>query len=903
MADRRVDDGKDQLHKPASGEQRGSRAYGLMPALVHRIRHTNSILALAVSRQHVYAGTQAGEILVWSLKTYELVATIRGHRGSVLCLCLSEDQSLLFSSAGDAIINVWDARTLLRIYSIYSTYDVGDVFCIAYSPTLHTAYFGAQNTSIQWYDLNEKDSRPPPRPILHPSRRSHRFFDSKGPGGVQTPRPVSGEAKVRAQGGQTLEIDKEHIVQYAHYGYVYCMLLVRGLGRDEPDEEVLISGGGDGTVKLWTLDSKPGGGISEIVELENGDSSVLTIALDGTLLYTGTSEGDVNVWDLDTRQMIRSVKAHTRDVLTLSIGDGLIFSAGGSGYAKRFNQKYECIGQWEAHPGLILASAVSSYNSRRIYVTGGNDDCVAIWDISDCLPEPIGGSKSSNEQLLGALARFISFKTVSSNPQFAEDCRRGATYLRTLFKRFGAVTEMFNTDDNLNPVVFAKFKGIPKESKGRKKILFYGHYDVIAAEDDQGKWIADPFKLEGINGYLYGRGASDNKGPILAALFAVAELVSEQTLDSDIIFLIEGEEECGSRGFEKAIKRNLDAIGDIDWVLLANSYWLDDEVPCLTYGLRGVIHASVQVESDHPDLHSGVDGSELIDESLKDLVMLLAKLTGPHGRIEIPGFYDPILPVTDAEKERYAEIANTLIHRNPTLGDSETLIASLMHRWRDASLTIHRFKVSGPENSTIIPRMASAALSLRLVPNQEMAAMKRLLINFLEDNFKKLDTKNHLTITIEHEAEPWLGDPENELFQTLEEAVMGVWGPIGEGRKATVSAAATASGTTKSKASPMTSSTLASGSDHASVASSTNPDPLTSDGPPHQKPRKPLYIREGGSIPAIRFLEKQFNAPAAHLPCGQASDSAHLDNERLRLANLYNSREIFKRVFRELPRK
>ena len=252
------------------------------------------------------------------------------------------------------------------------------------------------------------------------------------------------------------------------------------------------------------------------------------------------------------------------------------------------------------------------------------------------------------------------------------------------------------------------------------------------------------------------------------------------------------------------------------------------------------------------------------------------------------------------EKERYAEIANTLIHRNPALGDAETLIASLMHRWRDASLTIHRFKVSGPENSTIIPRMASAVLSLRLVPNQEVAVTKRLLVNFLEDNFKKLDTKNHLT-------EPWLGDPDNELFQTLEEAIMDVWRPIGEGRKASTSSRSTVNGTTKPKASPMTSSTLTNGSDHTSVASPTNPTVLAElTSPPHspnRKTRKPLYIREGGSIPSIRFLEKQFNAPAAHLPCGQASDSAHLDNERLRLANLYNSREIFKRVFRESPKK
>ncbi|KAH0555828.1 hypothetical protein GP486_006223 [Trichoglossum hirsutum] len=287
--------------------------------------------------------------------------------------------------------------------------------------------------------------------------------------------------------------------------------------------------------------------------------------------------------------------------------------------------------------------------------------------------------------------------------------------------------------------------------------------------------------------------------------------------------------------------------------------------------------------------------------------MLLARLTGPHGRIEIPGFYDPILPVTDAEKRRYAEIANTLIHRNPALGDPETLIASLMHRWRDPSLTIHRFKVSGPENSTVIPRMASAALSLRLVPNQDMTVTKKLLIDFLEDSFKKLETKNHLTITVEHEAEPWLGDPDNELFQTLEEAIMDVWGPISGGRKASIPQGSATNGAARPQASPMTSSTLTNGSDHTSVASPSGPaallEPTSTSDAHNRKPRKPLYIREGGSIPSIRFLEKQFNAPGAHLPCGQASDNAHLDNERLRLANLYNSREIFKRVFRELPKK
>ena len=508
------------------------------------------------------------------------------------------------------------------------------------------------------------------------------------------------------------------------------------------------------------------------------------------------------------------------------------------------------------------------------------------------------------EQLHESLARFIKFRTVSSDLQYAEDCRRGATYLRTLFKRFGAATEMLTTESNLNPIVFAKFKGNPGSPVPRKKILFYGHYDVIAAENEQGKWKSDPFTMEPINGYVYGRGASDNKGPVLAALYAAAELLREQVLDSDLIFLIEGEEESGSRGFEDSIKRNKHIIGDVDYIILANSYWLDDEMPCLTYGLRGVIHATVSVESPHPDLHSGVDGSALMDESLKDLVMLLATLGGRHGRVNIPGFYDSVLKVTDAEQKRYADIVTRLLRRNPDLADRETLTKSLLHRWQEATLSIHRFKVSGPENATIIPCLARAALSIRLVPNQETEKIKNALIKFLRERFEELDTKNRLTIAIDHEAEPWLGDPENEIFKTLEDAIVQVWGPFGEVRRRSTASSDAPLDSSPSKPVPATSSILSQGHDYISHPNRRpSKSDETAEEPPTGPLRKPLYIREGGSIPSIRFLEKEFDAPAAHLPCGQASDSAHLDNERIRLTNLYNSREIFKRVFRELPRK
>jgi len=223
------------------------------------------------------------------------------------------------------------------------------VFSVAYSSELQTVYLGAQNTSIQvglrkrlvklllmvvkWYDLAQKDSRPPLDPTSHPSHRNHRFFDSKGPGGLSTPRPASSK-ELRAEGGQVLEIDKDDIMQFAHYGYVYCMLLARGISRDDADSEVLISGGGDGTIKLWSLHIHASRAIQEVCTLENGDDSVLALAIDGTFLYSGRLEGDINVWDLDTRQLIRSVKAHSADVLTLAATKSLIFSGGSNGYAK-----------------------------------------------------------------------------------------------------------------------------------------------------------------------------------------------------------------------------------------------------------------------------------------------------------------------------------------------------------------------------------------------------------------------------------------------------------------------------------------------------------------------------------------------------------------------------------------
>ncbi|KAK0644069.1 hypothetical protein B0T16DRAFT_192689 [Cercophora newfieldiana] len=855
------------------------------PNQLQELQHDGSILSIAVSDEYIFAGTSKGEIAVWSLGSYQLVQTIQAHKRSVLCLHLTSDNKYLLSSACEPIINVWCPKTFARLYEIYSTYDVGDVFSVVYSPQRDTVYFGTQTQYIQWVSLKDPARRVSQDSANHPDKRQHRFFDSRAVGGTSTPRRTEEHYALIPRAQAVLEVDSGAVLQYAHYGWVFCMRIARGPSvLVDPEEEVLVSGGGDGTIKLWKLSDegteygdgeRVTGDIQELMVLGEDDSeSVMSLEVDGSFLYAGKLRGIIELWDIDTKQKLRVIKAHDGNVNTLKMSFGLLWSAATGGSASKHStvhygrdsngtsptvsQKYQCLNRWKAHDAKILSSAVAVHQNDQLFMTGANDNTVRVWRVNGMQTPAEDGVEASDNMMLKSLEDFVSYKTISSRPEFTEDCRKGATFLGSLFKRLGAQVEMLSTGGLHNPIVFAKFSGkLPAEE--RKRILFYGHYDVVPADTKAGNWQTDPFKLKGQDGYLYGRGVSDNKGPIIAALYAVSDLLQDRELDSDILFVIEGEEESGSRGFQDTIRRNKGLIGHVDYVLLANSYWLDDDVPCLTYGLRGVLHATVCIDSKHPDLHSGVDGSNMLSEPLTDLTLLLSKLKDRKNHVNIPGFYDGILSVTQEEELRYDEIASLLILRNPSNGPVEALKRSLMARWREPNLTIHRYNVSGPDGS-LISSHATANVSIRLVPGQDVEDVINSMREFLRSEFAEFESENTLTIRIDNKAEPWLGVPGNYIFRTLEAAVMKAWASPSTEENRNGNAAAAALG----------------------------------------KGRKPLYIREGGSIPPIRILEKEFNAPAAHLPCGQASDGGHLHNERLRYLNLTKSREIFKTVFSKL---
>jgi len=317
------------------------------PKQLQELQHNGSVLSIAVSDEYIFAGTSKGEIVIWSLGSYQLVQTIQAHKRSVLCLFLTDDYKYLLSSACEPIVGVWCPKTFTRLYEIYSTYHVGDVFSVAYSAQQDTVYLGTQTQYIQWVSLSDPDRVVPQESDKHPDKRQHPFFDSRAVGGTSTPRRTEDHYALIPRAQTVLEIDPGAIMQYAHYGWVFCMRIAKGPSvLVEPDEEVLVSGGGDGTIKLWKLtDQGPEysdandvervtGGIEELMVLgvDEGES-VMSLEIDGSFVYAGKLGGIIELWDVDTKQKLRVIKAHDGNVTTLNMSFGLLWSAAAAGSA------------------------------------------------------------------------------------------------------------------------------------------------------------------------------------------------------------------------------------------------------------------------------------------------------------------------------------------------------------------------------------------------------------------------------------------------------------------------------------------------------------------------------------------------------------------------------------------
>lgn len=187
------------------------------------------------------------------------------------------------------------------------------------------------NLHSQWCNLSEEGSLNQTS-AAHPSKRTHRFFDSRGPDGTRAPRSSDG-ANAVSEGGRVLTFKRDHHKLFAHHGYVYSMLLVKGLIESAPSEEALLTGAGDGVVKLWRLGQEPGAAPTQIAKLQNGDP-VLSIAVEGSLLYCGLAGGALNIWNLDSQQLVKRIARHTGDLWAVHVIQGVAICGDSTGTVK-----------------------------------------------------------------------------------------------------------------------------------------------------------------------------------------------------------------------------------------------------------------------------------------------------------------------------------------------------------------------------------------------------------------------------------------------------------------------------------------------------------------------------------------------------------------------------------------
>ncbi|ADV22824.1 di- and tripeptidase [Cryptococcus gattii E566] len=840
---------------------------GKMPVLSHLLTVGNgTVLSLAADKKYIYAGCQSAEneIAVFSRSSLQPLYRLLGHQGSVLALLIIEEKNWLVSSSSAGDVRIWSTETLDLLYIIHPCDDTsGDIYSLAWDERAGgTLYFGSQSCSIEWISFsdlctshhrkisgsaagtvhvvpNGADSSSRPGPSQRSGRyKPHKFFDNppeNGCSGSSTPcspfpsntarketfskaelDQVSVNLLDQTRPATEIEVPAESRLAFAHYGYVYALHI---LSRPNGDRW-LVSGSGDSDIKIW--ECHPSGGVTPIRQFDSLSGAVLSFAFRDDLLYAGLQAGEIAVWDLETGACIRTIEAHEEDVLAMSTLGGDVYTAAADGRVLRVNDEFDCTAAFKAHSGIVMSSTIvkSVKGDSWELITGGNDSYVKIWQVE--APKEALQSKNvmdmeyEGDVMLYALSKLVAVPTISDDSN-RENCRQGAHLLKKILSQLGASSEVLSGEQGRNPLVLATFTG-QDTGKPRKRLLFYGHYDVQPAAEE--RWTTKPWELSGRNGYLYGRGVTDNKGPIMAVACAAASLRQRRELDVDLVMIIEGEEEAGSRGFASTVRAHKADIGRIDAVLLSNSTWIDEEDPCVVFGMRGVVYANLSVESSEENLHNGVDGGATT-EPMFDMIRVLGALSDAKG-VKVPGFYDSVRPATDEEMSLLRDVSSAC--GRP--------LDELIRVWRQPSFSIASINSSGSGNKTVIPRKVSTDISMRIVPDQDLETIVEGLKQFCRETFQGLESPNKFEIQVTHTASWWLASLESPYFKALEASVQDVWGV------------------------------------------------------------KPLKIREGGTVPTVFWLEKEFGAPCVHLPLGQSSDAGHLANERMRLLNLRNGKRV-----------
>ena len=445
----------------------------------------------------------------------------------------------------------------------------------------------------------------------------------------------------------------------------------------------------------------------------------------------------------------------------------------------------------------------------------------------------------NRERYLDELKALLAIPSISALPEHAGDVRRCAQWCGDEMRRVGLQNvRLIETPGN--PVVYGDWLGAP----GAPTILFYGHYDVQPV-DPLNLWESPPFEATIRDGEIYARGAADDKGQVFMHLKAVeAHIRQNGRLPLNIKFILEGEEEVGSEhldDFIRAHKHDLKA----DVVVISDSGMFARGVPSICYGLRGLVYCQVDLRGSSTDLHSGSFGGALSNPAFV-LAQMIAQMKDRGGRIKIPNFYDDVRPLQDEERKAWASLPfNEKTYRKdfgiPKLF-GESGYTTLERTWARPTLEVNGLLsgFTGEGAKTVLPAVAMAKISMRLVPDQDPNKIADLFERFV----RKIAPKTvELTFTRMHGGKPWMTSFDNEYVQAAGRAIEKGFG------------------------------------------------------------RSPIFTREGGSIPVVSTFQEELGLPSVLFGVGLPDENAHAPNEKLDLSNFHNGVIASAHLYDEISRR
>jgi acetylornithine deacetylase/succinyl-diaminopimelate desuccinylase-like protein len=449
------------------------------------------------------------------------------------------------------------------------------------------------------------------------------------------------------------------------------------------------------------------------------------------------------------------------------------------------------------------------------------------------------------------LKEFIRHPSVSADSSFSEGMRGAQTFVSNLLDSIGFEVEVVKTD--LHPIILASHGSNPEWPH----VIIYGHYDVQPA-DPLNLWESPAFEPEERGGRLYGRGAADNKGPLMTHIAAVAKLLEgDPDIPLRITFMIEGEEEMGSPSFPKFLELYSERLKQADLVFLSDTGIPNEEQVVITCGLRGLVLFDIEVTTANGDLHSGLHGG-VLRNPIQALTELCASLHTPDGRVNVPGYYDDVLEVAQWERDelkRYGvdEEAYRKFLGIPafhtTAGYSPFEAVRFM-----PTLEFNGIGggYQGEGSKTVIPSKAMVKVSCRLVADQDPEKIRQLVYTTIR---KRMPNDVTYRIIDGHSGTPYVVVPPDRsntpadqpvalagAFRALDAAVTDVFG------------------------------------------------------------KAPLYLREGGSVPIIADIKRVLGLDSVMLGLFLPEDNLHAPNESFRLGVMAKGIKVSEQVLRKIAR-